>query len=172
MYTLPRSALPSFCFHGCAEIHKDACDGLVQNQTIPGGQGRLPASQNRPVVPPIRLRGILFDMDGVLYRGRRPLPGARRTLEALGRAGIPYALVTNNSTRSPRQYVGHLAGMGIRVPAHRIVTSSVGTAAYLRRTLRPRARVLVIGEPALRRAIVRAGFVPAWENVAAVVVGL
>lgn len=62
--------------------------------------------------------------------------------------------------------------MGIRVPAHRIVTSSVGTAAYLRRTLRPRARVLVIGEPALRRAIVRAGFVPAWENVAAVVVGL
>ncbi|MGQ0551575.1 MAG: HAD hydrolase-like protein, partial [Armatimonadota bacterium] len=41
-----------------------------------------------------------------------------------------------------------------------------------RRTLRPRARVLVIGEPALRRAIVRAGFVPAWENVAAVVVGL
>ncbi len=111
-------------------------------------------------------------MDGVLYRGQRALPGARRMLEALDRDGFPYALVTNNSTRSPRQYVRHLAAMGMRVPADRIVTSSIGTTAYLRRTLRPGARVLIIGEPALRRAIVRAGFVPAWENVAAVVVGL
>ncbi len=121
---------------------------------------------------PVRLRGILFDMDGVLYRGRRALPGARTTLEALDRSGIPYALVTNNSTRSPRQYVLHLAAMGMRVPAARIVTSSVGTTAYLRRRLRRGARVLIIGEAALRRAIVRAGFAPAWERVAAVVVGL
>ncbi len=118
------------------------------------------------------LRGILFDMDGVLYRGRRALPGARTTLAALDRAGLPYALVTNNSTRSPRQYVRHLANMGMRVPAERIVTSSVGTTAYLHRILRPGARVLVIGEPALRRALVRAGFTPAWQDVAAVVVGL
>lgn len=119
-----------------------------------------------------QLRGFLFDMDGVLYRGSRALPGAQTMLEALDRDGIPYALVTNNSTRSPLQYVRHLAAMGMRVPAHRIVTSSVGTTAYLRRTLRPEARVLIIGESALRRAIVKAGFVPAWENVAAVVVGL
>lgn len=118
------------------------------------------------------LRGFLFDMDGVLYRGHRALPGARETLAALDRAGVPYALVTNNSTRSPRQYVRHLAAMGMRVPAERIVTSSVGTSAYLRRVVRPGARVLVIGEPALRRAMAGAGFVPAWQDVAAVVVGL
>ncbi len=93
-------------------------------------------------------------------------------LATLDRATIPYALVTNNSTRSPRQYVRHLAAMGMHVPSNRIITSSIGTAAYLRRTLRPGARVLIIGEPALRRAIAGAGFVPAWDNVAAVVVGL
>lgn len=118
------------------------------------------------------LGAFLFDMDGVLYRGHRALPGARTMLETLDRRGIPYALVTNNSTRSPRQYVRHLAAMGMRVPAGRIVTSSVGVTAYLRRTLRSGSRVLVVGEPALQRAIVRAGFVPAWESVAAVVVGL
>jgi 4-nitrophenyl phosphatase len=32
--------------------------------------------------------------------------------------------------------------------------------------------VLVIGEPALRRALIKAGFVPAWDAVAAVIVGL
>lgn len=121
---------------------------------------------------PRSLRGFLFDMDGVLYRGRRVLPGARVLLAALDRKGIPFALVTNNSTRTPRQYTRFLATMGMRVPAERIVTSSVGTAAYLRATLPPGSRVLVVGEPPFQRAIARAGFVPAWEDVAAVVVGL
>lgn len=111
-------------------------------------------------------------MDGVLYRGHQPLPGARVLLSALERAGVPFALVTNNSTRSPHQYVRHLAAMGMRVPADRIVTSSVGAAVHLGATLRPRSRVLVVGEPALRKAIARAGFVLASDNAAAVVVGL
>lgn len=115
-------------------------------------------------------------MDGVLYRGHHPLPGARQLLDALERAGVPFALVTNNSTRSPHQYVRHLAAMGMHVPADRIVTSSVGAAVYLAATLRPRSRVLVVGEPALRRAVARAGFVVTWDEAAptagAVVVGL
>jgi len=121
---------------------------------------------------PTNLRGFLFDMDGVLYRGRRVLPGARALLAALERKGIPFALVTNNSTRTPRQYTGFLAAMGMRVPAGRIVTSSVGTVAHLRSTLRPGARVLVIGEASFRRLVARAGFIVAWEDVAAVAVGL
>ncbi|MCL6553682.1 MAG: HAD-IIA family hydrolase [Firmicutes bacterium] len=119
-----------------------------------------------------RLRALLFDMDGVLYRGRAPLPGAAALLAFLDGAGIPYALVTNNSTRTPRQYTRLLARMGMRVPAARIVTSATSTAAYLRGVLPPGARVLVVGEAALRRALVDAGFVPTWERPAAVVVGL
>ncbi|MDR7482362.1 MAG: HAD-IIA family hydrolase [Armatimonadota bacterium] len=119
-----------------------------------------------------RLRALLFDMDGVLYRGQTPLPGAAALLAFLDRAGLPYALVTNNSTRTPRQYARLLAQMRMRVPPARIVTSSVSTAAYLRQRLPAGARVLVVGEAALRRALVDAGFVPAWEHVAAVVVGL
>ncbi|MDQ7841063.1 MAG: HAD-IIA family hydrolase [bacterium] len=121
---------------------------------------------------PRSLRGYLFDMDGVLYRGRRVLPGARALLAALDRKGIPFALVTNNSTRTPRQYTRFLATMGMRVPAKRIVTSSVGTAAYLRAALPPGSRVLVVGEPPFRHLVVRAGFTVAWEDVSAVVVGL
>jgi len=119
-----------------------------------------------------RVAGFLFDMDGVLYRGNRPLPGARAMLNALQHRGIPFALVTNNTTRTPRQYVRHLASLGMRVPVSRIITSSMITAEHLRKTLKPGARVLVIGELALRRTVARAGFVVAWENVAAVVVGL
>lgn len=119
-----------------------------------------------------RVRGFLFDMDGVLYRGRRALPGARALLDALDRDGVPFALVTNNSTRTPRQYARTLAAMGMRVPEARIVTSSVGVASYLQGTLRRGSRVLLIGEPPFRRVLERAGFKPAWDDVAAVVVGL
>ncbi len=119
-----------------------------------------------------RIKAFLFDMDGVLYRGPRPLPGARKLLRELDRIGIPFALVTNNSTRTPRQYVRHLASMGMHVAAERIVTSAVLTAAHLQKTLRQGSRVLVIGEPALERTVARAGFTPSWERAAAVVVGL
>ena len=121
---------------------------------------------------PGKPRGYLFDMDGVLYRGRRVLPGARAMIRDLTRDGTPFALVTNNSTRTPRQYARFLASLGMNVPVDRIVTTSVVTAAYLRRTLRPGARVLVIGEAPFRRVVAGAGFVLAWEDVAAVVVGL
>lgn len=119
-----------------------------------------------------RLRGLLFDMDGVLYRGSRVLPGAREMLRWLDEAGVPFALVTNNSTRNPHQYARLLETMGMRVPQRRIVTTSVATAAYLKEILPAGARVLVIGEPPFRRAVGGAGFIRAWEDVAAVVVGL
>ncbi len=119
-----------------------------------------------------KLRGFLFDMDGVLYRGARPLPGARAMLEELDRRGIPYALVTNNSTRTPRQYAIHMRKLGMRVPEGRIVTSGAGVVSHLKGTLTPGDRVLIVGEKPLRRLVTRAGFVPAWKGVEAVVVGL
>jgi 4-nitrophenyl phosphatase len=119
-----------------------------------------------------RIAGFLFDMDGVLYRGRRPLPGARALLDELARRNVPFAVVTNNSARTPRQYARQLAAMGMRMPESRIITSSQVAAAYLRRALRPGARVLVIGEWGLRQAVRRAGFAVAWDRAAAVVVGL
>jgi 4-nitrophenyl phosphatase len=111
-------------------------------------------------------------MDGVLYRGRRVLPGARAMVAELSWAGTPFALVTNNSTRTPGQYQRFLASLGMRVPLDRIVSTSVATVAHLRQTLRPGARVVVIGEAPLRQSIARAGFAVAWEDAAAVVVGL
>jgi 4-nitrophenyl phosphatase len=119
-----------------------------------------------------RFEAILFDMDGVLYRGPRRLPGAVELLQFLDRHGIRYAMVTNNSTRSPGQYARLLAAMNMPVPAARIMTTSMATAIHLREALRPGARVLVIGETALRRAVAAAGFTLAWDRVSAVVVGL
>lgn len=39
--------------------------------------------------------GIVFDIDGVLLRGKRALPNGRWAIETLHRLNVPYALLTN-----------------------------------------------------------------------------
>src|SRR5438128_8267454 len=69
------------------------------------------------------VRGVLFDLDGVVYVGATPLPGAQAVFDWLEQTGRPYILVTNNSTRTPRQYQDKLLAMDIRVPLRAIYTS-------------------------------------------------
>ena len=44
---------------------------------------------------------FLFDLDGVLYRGVDPVPGAPETVARLRALGKRIAFVTNNSSRTP-----------------------------------------------------------------------
>jgi 4-nitrophenyl phosphatase len=134
---------------------------------------------DRATEPAERLRAAkayIFDMDGVLYRGMAPLPGAIELFAALELRGIDYRLATNNSTLTPHQYVDKLAAMGIEVAESTIVTSGGATREYLERSLPPGSSVLVIGEPALSAQLFQTGHLqPASEgdsDILAVVVGL
>ncbi|DBA00800.1 TPA: hypothetical protein N0F65_004705 [Lagenidium giganteum] len=39
--------------------------------------------------------GVVFDVDGVLLRGKQAIPGAKQVLQELKRDGIPFAIMTN-----------------------------------------------------------------------------
>jgi 4-nitrophenyl phosphatase len=97
-------------------------------------------------------------MDGVLYRGHTPIPGAADFLDALRRAETPFLLLTNNSARTPVQYVAQLARMGIQVNEDRILTSGQATATYLRQTAAEGSRIFLIGEEGVRTALRQEGF--------------
>ncbi|MBI2942089.1 MAG: HAD family hydrolase [Chloroflexi bacterium] len=119
-----------------------------------------------------QLRCILFDVDGVVYLGSTPLPGSQDLFDLLEQRGIPYALITNNATRTPRQYVEKLAQMGIRVPERTVFTSGVATAMFLKR-LEPRgAPVYLIGQDGLVQPMLEAGFWLDERRPKYVVVGL
>jgi 4-nitrophenyl phosphatase len=121
-------------------------------------------------------RGFVFDMDGVLYRGDRPLGGVAEALDALALRDRAYVLATNNSMSTPASYVRKLAGMGFEVPEEAILTSALATRDYLEETLPPGSGLFVIGMPALREQLFgQSTFHPvqyAEEQPAAVVVGL
>ncbi len=104
-----------------------------------------------------RITHLLIDMDGVLFRGRTPLPGASDLLPWLDSRQVAYQLITNNSTTTPQENTRLLAGMGIAVSPDRIFTSASAAAAYLHNLELSRPRALVIGEKGLVEALENVG---------------
>ena len=103
--------------------------------------------------PADRYDTFLFDLDGVLYRGDRPIPGAPDTLRALREKGREVVFLTNNSARTPEEVAEKLEGMGIPGGPSRVVTSAMAAASMLD-GLRS---AFVIGEEGLRAALGAAG---------------
>lgn len=53
-------------------------------------------------------KAYLFDLDGTIYHGGKPIPEAVTMVNHLADKGIPYVFVTNNSTTSPQQVAERL----------------------------------------------------------------
>lgn len=100
---------------------------------------------------------FLIDLDGTLYRGEEKIPDAPPFLHWLRQEGIPFAILTNNSTRSPAQVAGKLRQMGFKVHPEEIYTSSIATAEYLKGKAKGK-RIYAIGEEGLYEALHLAGF--------------
>jgi 4-nitrophenyl phosphatase len=118
------------------------------------------------------LRHVIVDMDGVLYRGSQALPGTNRFIEFLRWKDIGFILATNNSTRTPQQFVDKLAGMGVEIQVSEVLTSAQATAGYLAGIAPPATRVFVVGMEGLRSALTEAGFSLVEEDAEFVVVGM
>lgn len=97
-------------------------------------------------------RGYLIDMDGVLYRGPKLIPGADRFIEQLIQRRIPFRFLTNNSQRTRLDVVTKLARLGIEVQEEHIFTCAMATARYLAQQ-KPSGTAFVIGEGGLLTAL-------------------
>lgn len=119
------------------------------------------------------ITAVVSDMDGVLWRGDEPLPGLLEFFDLLQRQAVPYMLATNNSSKSPADYIRKLARLGVQtVPESAILTSGLATAAYLRERHPAGTRVHVLGGDGLRQAMTQAGFTLVDTDAAIVVCGL
>ena len=94
---------------------------------------------------------VVADMDGVLWRGKEPLPGLRDFFDFLEKRPIPFILATNNAAGTPDQFIRKLAKFGINTvkPGH-ILTSSIAAAVYLKRKYETGTKVYVVGQEGLR----------------------
>lgn len=114
---------------------------------------------------------LLLDLDGTVYAGKDPIPGA---VEALSGGSEKQYFVTNNASRAPEDVAEHLRGLGFDTSAEFVVTSSEAAARVLADRLDSGAPVLVVGTDALADEIAKVGLEPvrsADDNPVAVVQG-
>jgi HAD superfamily hydrolase (TIGR01458 family) len=76
-------------------------------------------------------RGLLIDLDGVVYRGDEPLAGAADAVRWLKDEGIPHLFVTNTTSKPREALVDKLAAFGIEASVDDILAPADAAAAWL-----------------------------------------
>ena len=114
--------------------------------------------------------GFLLDMDGVIYRGSRLVPGASDFITRLRNHGIPFRFLTNNSQRARRDVALKLRRLGIEASEGEVFTCAMATARFLA-SQKPGGTAYVIGEHGLAAALHRNGFSVVDDDADYVVVG-
>jgi len=104
------------------------------------------------------IRHIALDMDGTIYSGGTLFEATGPFLALLGELGIGYTFLTNNSSKSLKDYLAHLRNLGIQAAEDQLYTSTQATLEYLREELPAVRRLFVLGTTSLQQEMAAAGF--------------
>jgi len=91
----------------------------------------------------ISIKGVLFDIDGVLYVGKDVIPGAVETIALLKQRGLPMRFITNTTTESQSGLHARLIKLGFNVAPEEILSAVTAAVVALRRMKTPRCLFVV-----------------------------
>lgn len=97
-------------------------------------------------------------MDGTIYRGNTLFEFTNPFLASLADLGIGYSFLTNNSSKSVRDYLARLRHMGIAATEEQVYTSTHATLEYLRGDLTSVRRLFVLGTASMCEEVAAAGY--------------
>ena len=101
-------------------------------------------------------QAYLFDLDGTVYLGEQVLPGAPEAIARLRARGAGVMYITNKPLYPPQEYAAKLTRLGLPTQPAEVITSANVLADYVAQE-HPGARVLLLGEQAVRDELERAG---------------
>ena len=93
-------------------------------------------------------RLFVLDMDGTFYLEDKPIDGALEFLDVLERSNRRYLFFTNNSSKSIKDYINKLSGMGVSADCNMIYSSGSVTIEFLKNH-RKGKKVYLLGTPSL-----------------------
>jgi len=97
-------------------------------------------------------------MDGTIYSGGTLFKSTLPFLALLGELGIGHTFLTNNSSKSARDYLARLRQIGIAATPDQLYTSTQATIEHLRQHLPAVRRLFVLGTASMSRELEGAGF--------------
>ncbi len=94
------------------------------------------------------IKGVLCDLDGVLYVGDRPIRGAVEAVTRLRELNLPCRFTTNTTTCSLKALLEKLVGMGLPVVDKELFGVIRAAQEYLRQKGQPSCHLLLTEGPA------------------------
>ena len=104
------------------------------------------------------IRHLALDMDGTIYSGGTLFESTRPFLALLGELGIGHTFLTNNSSKSSKDYLAHLRKIGIMADADQLYTSTQAAIEYLREQMPAVRRLFILGTASMRAEMEASGF--------------
>lgn len=99
---------------------------------------------------------FVLDMDGTFYLGDKILDGSLEFLQKVEATGKRFVFFTNNSSKSPLNYIEKLKKMNCHITRDQIMTSGDVTIGYLKNH-HPGKTVYLVGTPALEESFLQEG---------------
>ena len=104
------------------------------------------------------MKNIISDMDGVLYRGKQLIPGAKEFVQRLLSSHANFLFLTNNAEQTPIDLMRKLEHMGIEgLEEKHFITAAMATAQFLHQQ-KPGAKVYTLGGGGLTSELYKLGF--------------
>ncbi len=117
------------------------------------------------------IKAVIFDLDGTLYRGKTPLPGAAETLDTLRQKGVKALFLTNAATMSRADVAAKLGGMGLHAKKEDVYCGAYLLARYVAQNHKGKT-VYVVGEKGIFDELKEIGIAAVEEGAGVVAVGL
>lgn len=89
------------------------------------------------------IKAVLFDLDGVLYIGQKPIDGAIEAVTNIRKSGIAVRFVTNTSTLSLSALQEKLNHLGFNVVPEEVMSAPQATIQYLKKQANPVCKLLL-----------------------------
>lgn len=105
-----------------------------------------------------KIKHVALDMDGTIYMGSTLFPYTIKFLDTLTANGISYSFLTNNPTKSHKDYLLKLEKLGIHATDEQMYTSSLATIDYIKQHHPEAKRLFTLGTPSMQEEFVKAGF--------------
>ncbi len=116
----------------------------------------MPEIESKPMPTPIK--ALILDMDGVIWRDEAPIGDLPKIFATLRQRGLKFIFATNNSTKTPEQYIEKLSTLGVNVEPWQVITSAIAAAQLLKRDFPSGGHIFVIGEEGVKSALREQGF--------------
>jgi HAD superfamily hydrolase (TIGR01458 family) len=89
------------------------------------------------------IKGILFDLDGVLYVGSHAIEGAVEAVQKIRDSGLACRFVTNTSTLSLASLQQKINALGFSIAADEIISAPQAALIYLKQQQQPICHLLL-----------------------------